>query len=103
METVGSILAEDRRRRWATLQSSLREKNLVMGVLNVTPDSFSDGGKFYDPSLALQQAFRMEAEGADLIDIGGESSRPGSDPISEEEELNRILPVIEGFREMSDL
>src|SRR5690349_9669788 len=66
-----------------------------MGVLNVTPDSFSDGGKFLDPDAAQRQAERMVADGADILDVGGESTRPGSDPLSEEAELHRIMPVIE--------
>jgi dihydropteroate synthase len=70
----------------------------VMGVLNVTPDSFSDGGEFYDCPRAVERALEMEAEGADIIDIGGESTRPGSKPIAEEEELRRVLPVIERLR-----
>lgn len=65
-----------------------------MGILNVTPDSFSDGGRFATPSAALRQAERMAAEGADLIDIGGESTRPGASAVSCEEELRRVLPVI---------
>lgn len=69
-------------------------KTYIMGVLNVTPDSFSDGGQFIDPSLAVQRAKQMINEGADIIDIGGESSRPGSQAISVEEELKRVLPVI---------
>ena len=67
---------------------------LIMGVLNVTPDSFSDGGKFLDPEAALDRALEMEAEGADVIDIGGESTRPGAALISPEVELSRILPVV---------
>lgn len=67
----------------------------IMGVLNTTPDSFSDGGRFYEPERALDQAYRMVEDGADFIDIGGESSRPGAQPISLEEELRRVLPVIE--------
>src|SRR5882724_7653553 len=67
----------------------------VMGVLNVTPDSFSDGGQFVDPERALAQARRMVAEGADIIDIGAESTRPyGSEPISEGAELERLQPVL---------
>jgi dihydropteroate synthase len=71
---------------------------LVMGVLNVTPDSFSDGGKFLNADRAAEQALRMEAEGAHIIDIGGESTRPGSAAISAQEELQRILPVLENLR-----
>jgi dihydropteroate synthase len=67
----------------------------VMGVLNVTPDSFSDGGAFLEPAAALAQAARMSAEGADLIDVGGESTRPGAEPVGAEEELRRVMPVIE--------
>lgn len=67
----------------------------VMGVLNVTPDSFSDGGQYADCERAVERALEMEADGADIIDIGGESTRPGSMPIIDEEELQRVLPVIE--------
>lgn len=69
-----------------------------MGVLNVTPDSFSDGGHFLRPEAAIVHALEIEAAGADLIDVGGESTRPGSEPVSAEEELGRILPVLEGLR-----
>ena len=71
---------------------------LVMGVLNVTPDSFSDGGQFLDTKSAVCHALRMAAQGADIIDIGGESTRPGSDPVSINDELARVIPVIEGIR-----
>lgn len=74
---------------------------LVMGVLNVTPDSFSDGGTFETPQKAVEHALRMEDEGADLIDVGGESSRPGAEPVEPELELKRVLPVIEGIRKRS--
>jgi dihydropteroate synthase len=67
---------------------------MIMGVLNVTPDSFSDGGRFLDPGAALERALRLREEGADIIDIGGESTRPGSLPVSEEEELARVVPVV---------
>lgn len=69
-------------------------KTYIMGVLNVTPDSFSDGGQFIDPDLAVQRAKEMISEGADIIDVGGESSRPGSVAISVKEELQRVLPVV---------
>lgn len=72
------------------------ERPLVMGVLNVTPDSFSDGGTFHAPEAAIEGARRMAAEGADLIDIGAESTRPGAEPVGLTEELARLLPVIEG-------
>ncbi|MBD3267809.1 dihydropteroate synthase [bacterium] len=68
---------------------------LLMGVVNVTPDSFSDGGHFLDPSHAIKQAYRLYEEGAHIIDIGGESSRPGAEPVTLDEERKRVIPVIE--------
>src|SRR5260221_9997135 len=76
----------------------LGERTLVMGVLNVTPDSFSDGGKFFDVKHALRQALAMQRDGADIIDIGAESTRPGAVGISASEELRRLLPVLEALR-----
>jgi len=76
---------------------ALGERTLVMGVLNVTPDSFSDGGLFVDARLAIARAFEIERAGADILDIGGESTRPGSEGVSAEQELERILPVMEGL------
>jgi dihydropteroate synthase len=73
-------------------------RTLIMGVLNVTPDSFSDGGKFYDLERAIEHALAMERAGANLLDIGGESTRPGSGGTPAAEELRRVLPVIEGLR-----
>jgi dihydropteroate synthase len=73
----------------------LSQKTHVMGILNVTPDSFYDGGEYFSPKQAVARGRQMAAEGADIIDIGGQSTRPGSDWLSEEEELARILPVIE--------
>ena len=67
----------------------------VMGIINVTPDSFSDGGQFLDSAAAVAQGIRLVEEGADMLDIGGESSRPGAPPVEEEEELRRVLPVVE--------
>jgi len=75
----------------------LGERTLVMGVLNVTPDSFSDGGRYLDAGEAVRRALEMEAEGADIIDVGGESTRPGSEGVKAETELGRVLPVIEGL------
>ena len=69
-----------------------------MGILNVTPDSFYAGGRFPDAQLAIERAFELEKAGADIIDIGGESTRPGADPISADEEIGRILPVLEGLQ-----
>jgi dihydropteroate synthase len=68
---------------------------LIMGVVNVTPDSFSDGGLFLDADAAVEHGLRLTAEGADILDIGGESTRPGADPVGEDEELRRVVPVIE--------
>jgi len=73
-------------------------KTLVMGVLNVTPDSLSDGGHFFETDKAIAHALRMAEEGADFIDIGGESTRPFSDPISDQEEMDRVIPIIEELR-----
>jgi dihydropteroate synthase len=70
------------------------ERTLVMGVLNVTPDSFSDGGRFLDPDAAAERGLAMAAEGADVIDVGGESTRPGADEVPVEEERDRVVPVI---------
>jgi len=68
-----------------------------MGVLNVTPDSFSDGGRYLRPEDAIERGVRMAEEGADIVDVGGESTRPGSDPVSEQEELDRVAPVVEAL------
>jgi dihydropteroate synthase len=73
------------------------QRGLVMGVLNVTPDSFSDGGRWFTPAAALAHGRVLVAEGADVVDVGGESTRPGAMPVSEDEELRRILPVIEAL------
>jgi dihydropteroate synthase len=71
-----------------------QDRPLVMAILNVTPDSFSDGGRYFDPEAALDRALELEAEGADILDVGGESTRPGSTPVSAEVELTRVLPVL---------
>jgi dihydropteroate synthase len=75
---------------------------VVMGVLNVTPDSFSDGGRFFSVEAAVEQGLRLAAEGAALIDVGGESTRPGSEGVSVDEELRRVIPVIERLRKATD-
>src|SRR5687767_4697602 len=91
------------RRSWSMLlharQSQFRfpRPALVVGVVNATPDSFSDGGRFFEPSAAIDQALKLGAEGADIIDIGGESTRPGATAVSLEAELRRVVPVIEGL------
>src|ERR1700676_1747399 len=77
---------------------NLSRSGLIMGVLNVTPDSFSDGGQFVDEESAFRHAERMVKEGAAILDVGGESSRPGSDPVTLEEELRRVIPVIQRIR-----
>src|SRR6202163_4563938 len=76
----------------------LGERTLIMGVLNITPDSFSDGGEYLDSEAAIARALQLEQDGADILDVGGESTRPGSTPIQAGEELRRILPVIEILR-----
>src|SRR5438270_450 len=73
-------------------------RTLVMGVLNVTPDSFSDGGRFLNIDRAVEQARHMAEVGADIIDVGGESTRPGAAPVSAKEELHRVIPVIEQIK-----
>ena len=75
--------------------AKVTDRPLVMGILNVTPDSFSDGGRFLRPADALARGQQMVVEGADIVDVGGESSRPGAEPVEEEEELRRVLPVVE--------
>jgi dihydropteroate synthase len=81
----------------------LSRRGLIMGVLNVTPDSFSDGGEFFDVDLAVAHGERMAEEGAAIIDVGGESTRPGAEPVSVEEELRRVIPVIEQLRAKIDI
>ena len=81
----------------------LGARTLIMGILNVTPDSFSDGGRFAGFEQAVAQVFRMIGEGADVLDIGGESTRPFSAPVPPEVELERVIPVIEAVREKSDI
>jgi len=82
---------------WQCRSTSLRFDRgpLVLGIVNVTPDSFSDGGEFFDSSLAVDHALKLIAEGADILDLGGESTRPGSQPVNEAEELRRVLPVVQ--------
>ncbi len=84
-----SFTFKGRSRQWA-----LGARTLIMGILNVTPDSFSDGGLFFDREKALQRALQMASEGADWVDVGGESTRPGARPVEAEEELRRVIPVV---------
>jgi dihydropteroate synthase len=81
----------------------LGDRTLVMGIINVTPDSFSDGGARLDPANAVEAGLRMVDEGADLLDIGGESTRPGAEPLDEAEERRRVLPVIEALASRTDV
>src|SRR5579884_814116 len=90
----------DKRYHWKLKNREivLGERTLVMGILNVTPDSFSDGGKYSDPDRAFSRALELEDDGADILDIGAESTRPGSQRISEAEELRRLVPVLKRLR-----
>jgi len=81
----------------------LTGRGLIVGILNATPDSFSDGGLFLDPNQAVKHGLKLIAEGADILDIGGESTRPGSVPVDAEEEMRRILPVIKALRAVTDV
>ncbi len=92
---MSAIDSVNREWKLARRTLALDERPLVMGILNVTPDSFSDGGKFFDLNAALARAAEMVAEGADIIDVGGESTRPGAVPVSSEDEIKRVLPVVE--------
>ncbi len=76
----------------------LSQRTLIMGVVNVTPDSFSDGGRFFEWTKAVERGRQLAAEGADILDVGGESTRPGSNPVPEEEEVRRVIPVIEELK-----
>ena len=82
---------------WKNFSFDFSQRTYIMGILNVTPDSFSDGGKYFDKERAVEQALRMQDEGADIIDIGGESTRPGAEKISVKEEISRVVPVIEAL------
>ena len=89
--------------RFRNRNVDLSSRTHIMGVLNVTPDSFSDGGRFLKLDDAVSQGMKMIEEGADIIDVGGESTRPGSDPLSSEEELSRVIPVIESLSAKTDV
>ncbi len=90
MNTLGATL----KLAWKNFSFDFSKRTYIMGILNVTPDSFSDGGKYFDKDSAVEQALRMKDEGADIIDIGGESTRPGAEKISVKEEISRVVPVI---------
>src|SRR5579885_1787621 len=85
---------------WKLKQREIKlgERTVILGVLNITPDSFSDGGKYMEPDRAFARAIELEEEGADIIDIGAESTRPGSARVSEAEELRRLVPVLKRLR-----
>ena len=100
LEKVTEYFFRNQKQKW-DLGNRLIDFNkapLVMGILNVTPDSFSDGGQFFDKNKAIDHALIMIDQGADIIDVGGESTRPGAQKISSEDELKRVIPVIEGIR-----
>jgi len=82
---------------WSNFSLDFSKRTYLMGILNVTPDSFSEGGTYFDKYLAIKRAYEMVEEGADIIDIGGESTRPGSEPVPLEEEIRRTIPVIEAI------
>jgi len=90
---------------WRLRTRSLRFSHFprLMGIVNVTPDSFSDGGKFHEPDVAIEQGLRLVEQGADILDIGGESTRPNSTPVDTEEELRRVLPVVQALCERTDV
>lgn len=96
-------IAEDKIQNIATAAADRNRPPLLMGVLNVTPDSFSDGGFFIDPGRAVEQALNMIENGADIIDVGGESTRPGAAPVTEEEELSRVIPVIRAITSITEV
>ena len=89
--------------RLRTRTLDLTGRPLLMGIVNVTPDSFSDGGRFIDPQAAIDQSLRLAAEGADILDIGGESTRPYSEAVMADEELRRVVPVIRAVCEETRL
>jgi len=87
---------------WKGRKIDFSSKIYITGIINVTPDSFSDGGKFFDQGKAVDQALRMAEDGADIIDVGGESTRPGAKPVKAEEELGRVIPVIKAIVKKTD-
>ena len=102
-EILKNVFADSFLLRTPRREIILGERTLIMGIINVTPDSFSDGGRFDSPEKAVEEGIRMAEEGADILDIGGESTRPGSDPVSPEEEMRRVIPVIRALALRTDL
>src|SRR5207248_3413105 len=98
-----SIVMRERIWRVGERFFDLSRHGLIMGVLNVTPDSFSDGGEFFTSRKAIERGLAMAAEGADIIDVGGESTRPGSEPVAGDEELRRVIAVVENLRAKIDV
>jgi dihydropteroate synthase len=100
---LGSV--NSRASRWKLSRRTIEfsDRPLLMGIVNVTPDSFSDGGRFFDPGAAVGHALQLIVDGADLIDIGGESTRPYSEPVSAADELRRVLPVVEQLKCQTDI
>jgi dihydropteroate synthase len=97
-DLIGRALTPDPPAHWITARGNIPlDRPVIVGILNITPDSFSDGGRYLSPDQALAQADRLLTEGADLLDIGGESTRPGSEPVPEEDELARVLPIVEAL------
>ncbi len=101
--SAGSPCLAESAAGWVCRDKVLRtgDRPLIIGILNVTPDSFSDGGLYADPARAVERALEMAAEGADIIDVGGASSRPGAGAVPEEEEYRRVIPVIRTLRNSS--
>lgn len=102
-EILKNVFVDSFLLRTSRREMNLGERTLIMGIINVTPDSFSDGGRFDSPEKAVEEGIRMAEEGADILDIGGESTRPGSDPVSPEEEMRRVIPVIRALAARTDL
>jgi dihydropteroate synthase len=102
-EILKNVFADSFLLRTPRREIILGERTLIMGIINVTPDSFSNGGRFDSPEKAVEEGIRMAEEGADILDIGGESTRPGSDPVSPEEEMRRVIPVIRALALRTDL
>ena len=102
---VPSQSAVGKKKQWVLKTRTLRfdREPAIMGIVNVTPDSFSDGGRYFDTDRALDHAMQLVRDGADLVDIGGESTRPYSEPVGPDEELNRVIPVIEAVASRTDI
>ena len=89
--------------KWRNFDFDFSQKTYIMGILNVTPDSFSDGGQFFNKDRAVEQAFRMIEDGVDIIDVGGESTRPGAEEVSVKEEIKRVVPIIKAITKQASV